>query len=198
VVDDFFFVRIVVFRAAKHEFGNKRNRQQFLDLQLCPLGARDFRAFHAFDYKDSSASSITSPETTGEVDELAEAMGNADALARRCPATESVAHQFFSLRLVLHSIPDAPPECANAPNHDTLTSAPHQGRGLDGINIAKSHGGRGGVRANCADMLIPTMSSKESAGAARVKAGQITTEKRGRLDARWARGHTHLLVGMRT
>ncbi len=65
MIDDFFFIRIVVFRTAEHEFGNKRDRQQFLDLQLCPLGARDFRAFHVFDYKNSSASSIASPETTG-------------------------------------------------------------------------------------------------------------------------------------
>ena len=46
-------------------------------------------------------------------------------------------------------------------------------------------------------MLIPTMSGKESAGTARVKAAEITTQKRGRLEARWARGHTHLMVGMR-
>ncbi len=49
-----------------------------------------------------------------------------------------------------------------------------------------------------AGMLIPTMSGKESAGAARVKAAGITTQKRGRLEARWARGHTHRMVGMRT
>ena len=44
-------------------------------------------------------------------------------------------------------------------------------------------------------MLIPTMSGKQSAGTARVKAGLVTTQERGRLEARWARGHTHLMVG---
>jgi len=53
-------------------------------------------------------------------------------------------------------------------------------------------------RANRADILIPTMSGKESADTVRVKAAEITTQERGRLEARWERGHTHLMVGMST
>jgi hypothetical protein len=60
------------------------------------------------------------------------------------------------------------------------------------------HIGIRGLRANCADMLIPTMSGKENAGAARVKATRITTQRRHRLEASWAREHTHRMVGMRT
>ena len=55
-----------------------------------------------------------------------------------------------------------------------------------------------GFRANCADMLIPTMSGKENAGAARVKATRITTQQGHRLEAGRAREHTHRMVGMRT
>jgi len=50
-------------------------------------------------------------------------------------------------------------------------------------------------RAHCADVLIPTMSGKNSAGMARVKAAKITTQRRevalrrgghaGTLTARW-------------
>ena len=47
-------------------------------------------------------------------------------------------------------------------------------------------------------MLIPTMSGKESAGTARVKAAEVTTQESGRLEARRARGHAHLMVGMST
>ncbi len=47
-------------------------------------------------------------------------------------------------------------------------------------------------------MLIPTMSGKESAGAVRVKAAEITTQESDRLEARRARGHAHLMVGMNT
>ena len=47
-------------------------------------------------------------------------------------------------------------------------------------------------------MLIPTMSGKESAGTARVKVTKITAQEEVRLEARRARGHTHLMVGMRT
>jgi len=47
-------------------------------------------------------------------------------------------------------------------------------------------------------MLIPTMSGKESVGTARVKAAGTTAQRRDRLEARLARGHTHLMVVMRT
>ena len=53
-------------------------------------------------------------------------------------------------------------------------------------------------RANYAKMLIPTMSGKESAGTARVKAARIAIQERGRLEAWQARGHTHRKVGMST
>ena len=49
----------------------------------------------------------------------------------------------------------------------------------------------GGFRANGADMLIPTISGKESAGVSRVKAARVKTQRKGRLEARRARGHTH-------
>jgi hypothetical protein len=51
-------------------------------------------------------------------------------------------------------------------------------------------------RADCADMLIPTMQGKRSAGTLRVKAARITSQKIGRLEARRARGYTHRKVGM--
>ena len=47
-------------------------------------------------------------------------------------------------------------------------------------------------------MLIPTMSGKESAGTVRVKAAGITTQESDRLEARRARGHALLMVGMST
>ena len=47
-------------------------------------------------------------------------------------------------------------------------------------------------------MRIPTMSGKEFAGTVRVKAAEITTQESDRLEARRARGHAHLMVGMST
>lgn len=45
---------------------------------------------------------------------------------------------------------------------------------------------------------FPPCQAKNPRGAARVKAGLVTTQERGRLEARWARGHTHRMAGMRT
>ena len=41
-----------------------------------------------------------------------------------------------------------------------------------------------------------TMAGKEPAGTVRVKAAEITAQESGRLEARRACGHTHLMVGM--
>lgn len=49
------------------------------------------------------------------VNDLAETIGDADALARRGPPAKCLTGEFPCLDFMLHSIPDTPPLCSNTP-----------------------------------------------------------------------------------
>src|SRR5665213_2346860 len=47
VVDYFFFCFVDMFGAAEHKFGDERDREQFFNLQFCPIGTRNLWSGHA-------------------------------------------------------------------------------------------------------------------------------------------------------